>query len=383
MSTWIWSGRTALVWGTVAFLVLLLPAVVWQYRRFGEWNLKRLVGTAATCLYGTALVTYTWLPLPPRDPAWCDAHAMGLQLEPFRMVRDIAEATAGLPLLAALTDFSVLQVVFNVLLFVPLGVIVREFFHRSFLTTVAVGLGISLLIEATQATGLWGLYSCAYRLADVDDLITNTSGALLGALVAPLVLWWMPEEALLRTKRVDPRPVTSLRRWTGQAIDAACFVVLAGVLGVLARVLGLAFGWELGTWQAWLLEEVALLVTWVVVCVLPPWQHLAASPGQMAVWLTPMWTDAEGVRRHGSLARRLVRANLTALPVVAWLTFAAGSTATPPYARFWVVPALLSVLMVPFTLGHRSFSGWVTRAEYVDLRSLQDDPARERDFGGL
>ncbi len=53
----------------------------------------------------------------------------------------------------------------------------------------------------------WGIYECAYRLADVDDLITNTLGALIGALIAPLVLWFMPQRRELRAARDQSRPV--------------------------------------------------------------------------------------------------------------------------------------------------------------------------------
>jgi len=169
-----------------------------QYRRYGDWNLRRLAGTLAGCLYATALVTYTWLPLPRRDPAWCENHNLAVQLEPLMRIAEARDATAGKGLLGTLTDVTVMQLAFNVLLFVPLGVLLRGYWRRSLLVSCAAGLAVSLLIEASQATGLWGLYPCPYRTADVDDLITNTAGALLGALLAPAVLWWMPNATLLR-----------------------------------------------------------------------------------------------------------------------------------------------------------------------------------------
>jgi glycopeptide antibiotics resistance protein len=46
---------------------------------------------------------------------------------------------------------------------------------------------ISLLIEATQGTALWGAVPCRYRVADVDDLILNVFGTWLGILVARLI----------------------------------------------------------------------------------------------------------------------------------------------------------------------------------------------------
>src|SRR5699024_10073249 len=43
-----------------------------------------------------------------------------------------------------------------------------------------------------QRTALYGLFKCAYRIFDVDDLITNTTGAVLGFFMAPLFLWLIP-----------------------------------------------------------------------------------------------------------------------------------------------------------------------------------------------
>lgn len=71
MSTWIWSGYTALYAGTVLFAVVLVPLLAWQHRRYGGLSPARLLGSAALTVYVVAVVTYTWLPLPPRTEAWC------------------------------------------------------------------------------------------------------------------------------------------------------------------------------------------------------------------------------------------------------------------------------------------------------------------------
>ena len=46
------------------------------------------------------------------------------------------------------------------------------------------GFAFSLATEVTQLTGVWGLYPCAYRTFDVDDLLLNTIGVGLGFLLA-------------------------------------------------------------------------------------------------------------------------------------------------------------------------------------------------------
>ncbi|WP_404908945.1 VanZ family protein, partial [Propionibacterium freudenreichii] len=71
---------------------------------------------------------------------------------------------------SALTSAVVLQVVFNVVLFVPLGVLLHRYFRRGVITSTLIGLIVSVCIETTQYTGFFGLLPCAYRVADVDDV---------------------------------------------------------------------------------------------------------------------------------------------------------------------------------------------------------------------
>lgn len=72
-------------------------------------------------------------------------------------------------------------------LFVPLGALVRALSRWSTLRVLWVGVVASSLVELTQLSGDWGLYPCAYRVFDVDDLLVNTAGAGLGALAAPVL----------------------------------------------------------------------------------------------------------------------------------------------------------------------------------------------------
>ncbi|MDN4476415.1 VanZ family protein [Demequina sp. SYSU T00192] len=77
-----------------------------------------------------------------------------------------------------------LNLVGNIVLFIPFGTVAalltRSGLVLRVLTGTALGFALSACIEATQY--LLG------RVADVDDIILNTSGAFLGALAAALVL---------------------------------------------------------------------------------------------------------------------------------------------------------------------------------------------------
>ena len=74
----------------------------------------------------------------------------------------------------------------NVLLFVPLGFLLPVLWKRfrSFLWTALFGLGFSLSIELLQ------LFT--FRATDINDLMTNTAGTILGWCLARLILKLFP-----------------------------------------------------------------------------------------------------------------------------------------------------------------------------------------------
>lgn len=377
MSTWIAQGQLALVNALIVFVVTFVPVVAWQYRRYGRPNPARLLGAFGLSSYTAALLTYTWLPLPDPETLDC-ATAPTPQVAPFGFVDDIARAVDRFGLPEALWSFTVLQVVLNVVLFVPWGVVVRQFLHRGVATATLSGLGASLVIETAQLTGLFGLYPCAYRTFDVDDVLVNTVGALLGALVAPLLLGWMPRSRALAEHRLVPRPVTAIRRWLGMMADAFAFVVLSAVLSILTLVGALVLGVDLtGGGMAtlgWVGFAITIVVPWIVCFVVPPWGGYAASGGQYAVWLTPVWRDAAGHPTHGTLGQRLLRAHIVPGPILVTLVLDEWLNLPPAASLPWVLVAGVAVALVPFTRTHRSLSGLLTGAEMVDIRWIDDVP---------
>jgi len=307
------------------------------------------------------LIAYTLLPLPVSREAACTPQ---LQLVPFHFVADIAAENPGSGVLALLTSRATLQVVFNVVLFVPLGIIARGYFSRTLPVTVALGVGTSLLIEATQYTGIWGIYSCAYRLADVDDVLTNSLGALIGGVVAPTVLAWMPQERALRATRGMARPVTVWRRWLGMAIDLALFSVVGSVLVVCYRIAELAITGAVPAEPGVVEAALGSLVPAILVFVAPAVRSTGASLGQTAVWLVPHWGRPVPAWRRmlraasvGGLYGVLVFASRLPDPVDA---AAAASTAL-------LVAAFIAV---PLTHQAAGLSGLVVHAVMRDERGL-------------
>lgn len=380
---WTWPARVGVLLGIGLFVALLVPILVIQVRRYGAINVVRLVGAAALAVYGTALLAYTLLPLPSGDlAAWCAQYGYdGAQLRPLQIVADIRERTAGKSPGAAVRDVSVLQGVLNVVLFVPWGVLVRRYLGWGLPASAASALVASLVIETVQYTGIFGIVPCSYRLADVDDLLTNTLGGVLGALVAPWVLRWMPGARALAATRGEPRPVTVWRRWLGMLVDAAAF---SGLAAVLAMGWGLASYLTVGTVPAdtpvlWLGTSV---LAWVLVFGVPLVTGAGESLGQRTVWLAVAPPGADGGTRltaAACLRRGLaggafwgllqVLADAATMLDVRGLTWADGLSS---------LVATVLVVAVPFSAGRRGLSGRVAPYRLVDARTLDRVAATAR-----
>lgn len=125
---------------------------MWQYCRYGEIAEVRLGLVAALLVYCSALVAYTMFPLPRPGmlaQAFC-AHRDALNLDPLAAMPRVRRASAGLPLHRPLLDHTVMEMVLNVDLFVPLGWFGRRVLEWRVTTTVAAGIAMYLLIETTQ-----------------------------------------------------------------------------------------------------------------------------------------------------------------------------------------------------------------------------------------
>jgi glycopeptide antibiotics resistance protein len=226
----------AVIGGIVIAVVLFVPLAAVLYRSNGRLTSGDLLTLLTGAVYGLALWTYTLLPLPDGDDFQCR--------EPVTRVREVTRAVRSYPhstLLDLARNPMVLQILLNVALFVPLGVLLRVRARRGVLVAAATGSAVSLLIEVTQYTGIWGLYRCAYRYFDIGDLIANSTGAVAGSILAALVFGRRPEPRA----KVAPS-LTAGRRLVSLVSD----LLVMGIVGAVTVV----------GWRAWLLagREVAV-----------------------------------------------------------------------------------------------------------------------------
>ena len=168
-----------------------------QYRTYGSVSFFRTFVLYSFLLYCMAAYFLVIFPLP--DPAEVATRTTPyLQLVPFNVIKVFFE-DSGFKLtqlstyLPALKSREFLQPAFNCLLTFPLGCYLRYYFKCDTKKALGISLGTTLFFELTQLSGLYGYYSRPYRLADVDDLILNTLGSMLGFYVTKFVIKILPK----------------------------------------------------------------------------------------------------------------------------------------------------------------------------------------------
>lgn len=258
--------RTAALLFPLLALMLFVPTAIVLYRRHGVLSRWRGLSFASFLYYSLAAFCLVIVPLPSRQVDVCVKYAdfRDPQLVPGNTFADIwKEAKGSLsPSALVLNNPAVWETGFNLLLLLPLGMYLRYHFRRGRWTSAAIGLGVACFFELTQLTGLWGIYPCPYRLFDVDDIIVNTLGCMLGWALAGPITRRLPTLDSIDDRALARVPVPFGRRLIALLLDAVGYVFCLPFFAVAWYVLG---GESLSS--AFL---VALLV-FVVWFVLTPW----------------------------------------------------------------------------------------------------------------
>lgn len=150
-------------------VIFVIPAVfILQYVIFRQRSLSRLATVTIFMFYLVAVFSVVGIPI-----------VGSFHIHPeFNWIPIIDIVNSPL-------DY-IRNTILNVILFVPLGFIVPTVWkeYRSLRTAALMGLALSLFIEILQIF--------TFRLTDVDDLITNTAGCVLGFYMAKLFSYRLP-----------------------------------------------------------------------------------------------------------------------------------------------------------------------------------------------
>ncbi|WP_192496973.1 ElyC/SanA/YdcF family protein [Gulosibacter chungangensis] len=357
------SAILAAFFGFLLLPLAIIPYVAWSNRR-GTTGFGHALISAAGLVYLVVLWAYTILPLPDPATLQCSAEAYG-QFVPFDFIREVNWSNA-------LADSMLRQVLLNVLFFVPLGALVRHLFGTRILTTVLIGAAISLAIEVTQLTGIYGIYPCPYRVFDVDDLLANTLGAFVGAFLAPILAKFPGQH---RRDPHAPAKVTAARRLTGALVDFIS-VVLIGFGLPLALEVTLALAYPnsfaelpIHTHMSWIYAGTIAATAIVMFLIVPATTN--ATIGQHLSYLRSVRPDGSAPGFGRTLIRFITGGGL-------YFILIALSTLEIPFtgglAHLWFVASVLVILI----FSPRGISGFASGLVVVDARDPDSAHAARR-----
>ncbi|MCL1703080.1 VanZ family protein [Lysinibacillus sp. Bpr_S20] len=212
MSVYTSSIMVALLITIFASFVLFVPWLIYTYRKYGYLSVSKTIIMFSFIFYFLSALCLVLLPFPEtRDTCSLQApDTVHYNLHPFQFVTDILK-DSGIVLTNPSTWIYIpkqpafYQAFYNFLLLMPFGVYLRyflkkrEYWKRAFLFSFL----LTLFYEVTQYTGIYGVFNCAYRIFDVDDLILNSVGALLGFFLAPVVWALFPSHEKVAAKAAE------------------------------------------------------------------------------------------------------------------------------------------------------------------------------------
>ena len=222
-----------IVFPFIAFLITM-PYVLKEYHKYGSVYWYRALIVYSFVLYLLTAYFLVILPLPSR------AEVLALttprtQLIPFNFITEFIN-NSGFVLndfstyLTAIKSSQFFVPIFNIVLTIPFGAYLHYYFKFSFKKTILFTFLLSLFFELTQLSGLYFIYPRGYRLFDVDDLILNTCGGLVGYFVGNLLLKFLPNrEAIDDTSKALGRKVSIVRRSIAYMLD---WVIASFIFGL-------------------------------------------------------------------------------------------------------------------------------------------------------
>ncbi len=228
MSTFSYSIQTSFVLFPIVALVFTLPYILFQYHKYGSVNPYRSMVVYSFLLYLMSAYFLVILPLPSVETV-SKMTTPSYNLIPFHFVSEILNKTNF-----HVSDFATYfpamknpvfyEALFNIVLTVPFGVYLHYYFKCDFKHTLFYSFCFSLFFELTQMTGLYYIYPRSYRVFDVDDLILNTLGGVVGFLFSCLLLKILPTREEIDKKSFEKgKKVSIVRRLLSFLIDITFF----------------------------------------------------------------------------------------------------------------------------------------------------------------
>ncbi|BBM18191.1 teicoplanin resistance protein VanZ [Enterococcus avium] len=242
MNSYIFPIKAAVLTFPFLAMVIAAPFLIYYYRKYGQLGKLRSVILYSFVFYLLCAYYLVILPLPSIGSV---AQMTGprYELHLFQswhnfMNQTVLQLNNPSTYLAAMKQSVFLEPVFNIFLLFPFGVYCRYYFKFSLGKTILASFCLSLFFELTQLSGLYFIYPRPYRLFDVNDLLHNTIGGLLGFACAPLFTFFLPTRSELDSESlVKGQTVSLLRRFVAMMIDWFVIGILSTLLSFLSSFL--------------------------------------------------------------------------------------------------------------------------------------------------
>lgn len=224
MSTFSYALKMAIILFPIVALLFTIPYIIFQYHKYGSVNAYRSIIIYSFLLYLISAYFLVILPLPSIETV-SKMTTPSYNLIPFQFISEIFLQTSF-----SVSDFAtyfptlknpvVYESLFNILLTVPFGIYLHYYFEYDLKKTIFYSFCLTLFFELTQLSGLYFIYPRGYRVFDVDDLILNTFGGLVGYFIAYIPLKILPtREEIDNETKENSLKVSLLKRMMTLLID--------------------------------------------------------------------------------------------------------------------------------------------------------------------
>lgn len=230
MHTYVEIIKIALLCFPLIALLITIPYMIIEYHKYGSILSFKTLIIYSFILYCLCLYFLIILPLPSKEVV-ASLTTSQYQLIPFYFFYDIIIHTSiqlndPMTFLLAFKNPAIYTIILNIVMMIPMGLYLRYYFKCSLKKTMVITFLVSLFFEITQLTGLYGIYPRSYRLFDVDDLMTNTLGGLIGYQLMPLLKFLPSRDQLEALAYHKGETISFLRRLMAFMIDSALLLIL-------------------------------------------------------------------------------------------------------------------------------------------------------------
>lgn len=234
MLSYIETIKIALIVFPMIAFIITIPYVLIQYHKYGSVYFYRTIIIYSFILYLLIAYFLVILPLPTREEVAL-LTTPRYQLIPFSFIADIImKSPLNLndlsTIITTLKSQVFLQAFFNILLCIPFGAYLHYYFKCNLKKTILSTFCLSLFFELTQLSGLYFIYPRGYRLFDIDDLMLNTFGGMIGYFLGSIILKILPNRDTIDSKALEMgTKVTFWKRSISFTMDIIIFHAIYGI----------------------------------------------------------------------------------------------------------------------------------------------------------